>query len=508
MISSGRNRAYWEQRLRQQEYPTLEADTHVDVVVVGAGITGLSTALRLQREGRRVAVLELNRIGSGTTGHSTGHLDAHVEPSLDNLIHQLGRAQARLVVESRLAAIDQVERNCRELSIDCDFQRIPAYYYCETAEGREQVTRELAAAQRLGLRSELRNGDPLPFTIELSLRLARQARFSPLAYVQGLAKAFVEADGLLFEQTRAENIEGRSGQTCEVKTSGGIVTAHDVILAGHSPMLGLFSTEPRVYPQQSYVLGVRVADDVPDALYWDTDEPYHYTRLAMSDEPDLLIIGGEDHPTGSVDNEQASFNALEQYAYERYDVKQIEQRWSHELWVSADGLPYIGEVPGMEGVQIATGFAGDGLTYGSLAGQLLSDAVLGKENPWAGIYTPSRVRPLASAKKMTAGVLHIARHFVGDRLAGGEVDSIEDVPPGEGRLVQINGEKLAVYRDDRDRVRAMSPVCQHRGCLVQWNNAERTWDCPCHGGRYDAQGRVIMGPPTSDLPVRDVRAAK
>ncbi|MEX0653101.1 MAG: FAD-dependent oxidoreductase [Phycisphaeraceae bacterium] len=511
MILPGRNPSYWEQRHSRPEHPALKGDISVDVAVVGGGITGLSTALQLQREGKSVAVLELNRVGSGTTGHSTGHLDAHVEPSLHNLVEQFGRPAARIVVEARMAGIDLVEHNCRMLGLACDFQRIPAYYYAETQGDRDLVKQELAAAQRLGLRAELREGDPLPFDIDWSVRLPRQARFSPLAYVYGLAAAFVEAGGVLCEQTRAENIEPREGETCEVKTNGGIVTAGTVVLAGHGPMLGLFSTEPRVYPYQSYVLALRVEEDVPDGLYWDTAEPYHYTRLAATDEPDLLIVGGADHPTGGVRDEQQAFDALEQYVHERYTVKRIEHRWSHELWVSADGLPYIGEVPGMTGVMIATGFGGDGLTYGSLAGLLLSDAVMGRENAWAEQFSPSRVRSLAhpkAAARLAAGVLHVARHFVGDRLSGGEVASVDEVPEGAGRLVEVGGEKLAVYRDTDGKVHAMSPVCRHRGCLVSWNDAEKTWDCPCHGGRYDAWGRVIMGPPESDLPVREVRAVK
>lgn len=510
MILPTRNPSYWQQRQPEPiDYPALTGDATVNVVVIGAGITGLTTALRLQEQGRRVAVLEMNRVGAGTTGHSTGHLDAHVEPSLHSLVSQLGRKRARVVVETRLAGIDQVERRSRELNIGCDFQRVPAYYYNEDPQQRQQIEQELAAAQRLGLHAELRKGDPLPFSTDWSIRLPRQARFSPLAYVRGLAQAFVERDGILCEQTRAENIDcDRHG--CEVKTSRGILGTDAVVLAGHGPMLGLFSTEPRVYPYQSYVLAVRVAagDTVPDALFWDTAEPYHYTRQAGSDEPDLLIIGGADHPTGSVRDEQQGFETLEHYVHERYDVQAIEQRWSHELWIAADGLPYIGEVPGMRGAYIATGFAGDGLTYGSAAGLLLSDLLLERENPWAEVFSPSRVRPAASASRMAAGVLHVASHFVGDRLSAGDADSVADVPRGEGRLVDVDGEKLAIYRDKNDEVSAVSPVCQHRGCLVHWNTAEKTWDCPCHGGRYDAWGRVIMGPPTSDLPKRAVKAAK
>lgn len=471
---------------------------HVDVVVVGGGITGLSVAMRLREAGRDVAVLEMNRIGGGTTGHSTGHLDVHVDETYRSTVRAFGEEKLRAVFEARRAAIDQVHRWVREHSLDCGFTLVPGYIYTERDSDTEDLMREFDLMETLGATAEWREGAPLPFSTKAAIRLPDQARFSPLAYVCGLARAFVGPGCTIHEGVRVEDIQEVDGR-CEVFTNRGIIRARHVALAVHSPLFSLVTLESRNYPWQSYVVAARVEDDVPDGLYWDTDEPYHYTRWMSTQNRKLLIIGGADHRTGKKRDTDDNFERLLEYVYHRYRVQKVEARWSAEYFRSADMLPFIGRVPQRERIFVATGFSGDGLSFGTVAGILVSDLILGKRNPWESVFDPSRVKPMAAARRVTQAGARIARHWIGDRIFGDDFRSVEEVPVGEGGIVSVEGERLAIYRDEHGEVHAMSPVCRHAGCIVHWNSAEKTWDCPCHGGRYDCTGKVIASPPRQDL---------
>jgi glycine/D-amino acid oxidase-like deaminating enzyme/nitrite reductase/ring-hydroxylating ferredoxin subunit len=486
---------YWEAVSESPAFPTLEENITTDVAVVGGGITGITAAMRLRELGRDVAVLEMNRVSGGTTGHSTGHLDHTTDQYLHCIARNFDDAAARRMVAVSGDALDFVELWSR--NVGSEFARVPSYLYAESNEDKATVQREWDAVKNMELKAEMPSETPLPFATAASLRIDNQARFAPAAYVRGLARACADAGGAIYEGVRVKEVE--DGPPCRLVTSGGIVAANQVIVAVHGAMVGLLSLATRVYPYQSYVLGVRVRNDIPDALFWDTMSPYHYTRWASMEDPHLLIIGGADHRTGEHRATEASFSKLEQYVRERYDVETIEFRWSHEYYEPADGLPYIGRVPGNDRIFTGTGYGGDGLKYGSVAGLLLADITSERYNPAAEVFDPSRVKPLASARRMAAGIGNMARHFIGDRLASSDVGHLHEIPVGAGRVLRIDGRKTAVYHDEDGTFHAMSPVCTHAGCLVNWNATERTWDCPCHGGRYDPYGRVIMAPPRHDL---------
>jgi glycine/D-amino acid oxidase-like deaminating enzyme len=436
VLSPRSNPSYWQPRVAAPRHDPLKSDLQVEVAVVGGGITGLTAALHLQREGLRVAVLELQQIAAGTTGHSTGHLDVHPDQTVRRAVRQFGADPVRAVLDARRRAVERVEQWVRQYEIDCDFARIDAWLYAHNDDGRRGLEREIEAMKEVGLVGQLKARSPLPFPHQGAIVIPDQARFDPRAYTQALAQAFVQRNGRIFEQTCVQDIQELAAGACRVTTPDGKVTADHVISATHAPLLGLWSLQSRAYPRQSYVLGVRVRRPIVDALFWDTDDPYHYTRRATSSDPELLIIGGADHHTGEAGrNEQQSFDALERYAAEHFEVQAIEHRWSHEYFEPADGLPYIGRVPGMNRVWVATGFSGDGLSYGTMAGMLLGDEILGRSSPAAKVLDPSRIKPLASAPRLAQGAATIARHFVGDRLSRGEVASPLDVQPGQGRCV-------------------------------------------------------------------------
>lgn len=498
MDRAGANPSFWMSGSASPAYPALTDDTTADVTVVGGGITGLTAALLLCQAGRSVVVIEMNRIGAGTTGSSTGHLDSYTDQTIRGLVRSVDEEKARVVLRAKRRAIDHIEKWDRELNLQSGFRRIPAWLYCEEQADVETLKIEYAEARRLGLAVDMQRHAPLPFGTALALMFPDQGRFDPLAYVRGLARAIGEANGRVFENTRAEKIWEEDGKA-RVETNHGTITAGAAVLAGHAPLMGMFTVEPRATPYQSYVLGARVHNDVPDALYWDTAKPYHYTRWASDADPHLLLVGGADHHTGVQIDTSERFRELDRYLRHRYRVEAMTSHWSHEFFETADGLPYIGRVPGYERVYMGAAYSGDGLTFGTIAGVLNSDLILGRENEAARVFDPGRIKPLSTVRRLTGNLLHMARHFVGDRLMGADFETIDQIAPGQGGLVNVDGERRAVYRDDHGELHMLSPVCRHMGCYVHWNSAEKTWDCPCHGGRYDALGNVIMGPPKHPL---------
>lgn len=496
----------WAEQSSTRQYPKLEHDIHADVVIVGAGITGLTAAIQLQEEGHKVAVIEMSRIGDATTGHSTGHLDVNPDATLTSIRKDFGSEVADALAVSMREAITRVEDFDRKFEINCDFVRVPAYLYTEDKNGEKEVVKEHDTSAKSRLDVRLTEEKILPFPTRLAVRYNDCARFDPLRYIRGLARAFTEEGGQLFEQTRMKDLEEENG-ACRVTTTGGTLTSTHVIVATHAPAVGLLTLEMRNYPYQSYAIAARVEDDVADALFWDTASPYHYTRRANSNDPKLLIIGGADHHTGDRIDTKECFDQLERYARERYKIVSVEHRWSHEFFEPADGMPYVGAVPGWEHIYIATGFSGDGLKYGTIAADLLTDHIEARIHPLAEAWAPSRMKPLASAAEMAQGLSKAGKDWLIDRVRGGDVKCIDDIEPGEGAVVVVDGKRRAVYRDEQGGVHILSPVCRHMGGIVRWNSAEKTWDCPVHGGRYDAYGKVIMPPPASDLECKESAVA-
>lgn len=489
--------SFWLQTIDQDAaYPPLQEDVRAEVAVIGAGITGLTAALRLKRAGRRVVVLEAGRIGAGATGGTTAHIEELPDQGCRQLIKDFGEEGAQSITGARRMAIEQMEQWIREFHIDCDFRRIPAYLYTEKDHHIRQLEKECDAAQRLGIPSSMTDAIGLPFDIACAVRFENQARLHPMKYLKALAAQVHGGGCAIYEETRAEPPD--DGEPCTVVTAQGIVKADRVIVATHSAYLGISMFDMRMEPYQSYVVAAHVLEPPPDALYWDDADPYHYTRWAESNKPGLLLIGGGDHKTGHGDPAE-SVRQLEEYVRERFRVQALQQYWSAEFFEPADGVPFIGRVPTYKNTYLAAGFSGTGMTYGTAAGVILSDLVQGIESPWADVFSPARLKPLAAAAGLISENVDTAVRFVVDRFAGERIDSLDEIAAGEGRLIQYQGEQLAAYRDDAGQIHLLSPACTHAGCHVKWNGMEKTWDCPCHGGRYSALGERIYGPPPKDL---------
>ena len=494
--------SFWQVDAPLPPFAALAGDASADVLVVGGGIAGVTAGLLLQRAGKRVILIEARRIGGGETGHTTAHLTELIDARYHTLESKFGRDGARRAGESARASIAQIEALVAELEIACGFERVPEYLYAETEAQRRELERELASLQRAGVSASWVDRLPLPIAVTGALRLERQGRFHPLAYLRALLARFVGAGGVVHEDTRMLAVE--DGAPCRVRCERGAISAADVLVLTNAPVSDRIALHPKLAAYRSYALAAPLREPFPAANFSDMQEPYHYVRAHESGAGSWLIVGGEDHKTGKEQDTRQRFERLERYATAHFPIGPVAQRWSGQIIEPADGLPLIGHDAGAEHVYVATGFSGTGMTFGTLAAMILSDALLGRANPWASLYEATRFKPLAQGLNVLREGSDFPAALVRDRFTGGEVDGVERVAKGEGQLVRAHGKTLAVYRDERGDVHACSAVCTHLGCHVHWNRAERSWDCPCHGSRFDVDGSVLNGPATKPLERREV----
>lgn len=483
----------------------LAADLRVDVCVVGAGIAGLSTAYMLCRAGRRVAVVETGPdIAMGETGRSTAHLTSAVDDRFVTLERLFGPDGARMVADSHAAAIDAIARIVAEEGLDCGFQRLDGYLFNPPGGGIDLAT-ELEAARRAGLAADMVARAPLArYDTGPAIRYANQARMDPLAYARGLAAALRNRGGQIFTGTHVTSVEG--GHPARVSAAHGWhVLADAVVVATNVPVNDRVALHAKMAPHRTYVLAAPCpAQDAADALYWDTADPYHYVRFARGgDGGALLVVGGEDHRVGHPAHGDERWGRLEAWARDRFPgLGEVCRRWSGQIMEPADRIAFIGRNPMDEdNVFVVAGDSGNGITHGTIAGLLLSDLVLGRDNRWAALYDPSRVT-LKAVSGYADTNLHVAEHYA-EWLTGGDVETVRDIAPGSGAVLRSGLSKLAVYRDEAGTVHRRSAVCPHLKCIVAWNDAEKTWDCACHGSRFDRFGRVVNGPANESLPTVD-----
>lgn len=481
----------------------LAGDLRVDVAVVGAGMAGLSVAYHLARAGHRVVVVEAGPlVGLGESGRSTAHLASAVDDRFVGLERLFGPEGARLVAESHGAAIDSIGRIVAEEGIDCDFARLDGWLFNPPGSGGIDLAEELEAARRAGLTADMAARVPLPgFDTGPAIRFAHQGRVDPWAYAQGLAEAVIRLGGLIHTGTAAQSVQG--GHPARVSTrEGWHILADAVVVATNTPVIDRIALHGKMSAWRTYALAARLdpSADLPDALYWDTAEPYHYVRLGRAaDGGPMLVVGGEDHRVGHAARGGERWARLETWARPRFPgMGEVEWRWSGQIMEPADRLAFIGRNPMDEdNVFVCSGDSGNGMTHGAIAGLLLSDLILGRPNPWAWLYDPSRVTLKAAAGYADTN-LHAAEHYA-EWLTAGDVEDEGKIAPGAGAVVRSGLSKLAVYRDEAGTLHRCSAVCPHLKCIVGWNDAEKSWDCPCHGSRFDRFGRVVNGPANQSL---------
>jgi glycine/D-amino acid oxidase-like deaminating enzyme/nitrite reductase/ring-hydroxylating ferredoxin subunit len=499
--------------------PPLAEDVHAEVCVVGAGIVGLSAAYELAAAGRPVLVLSDRPIGHGNTGRTTAHLSNVLDDRFDAVSRLHGVERARLAQESHAAAIARIEQIAAAEGIDCAFTRLPGYLFLAQGQGPARLERELEAARRCGIAeiALLGEGPDAGFRTGPCLAFLHQAQFQPLDYLRGLAAAIERLGGRIATGHAAESVEG--GRPARVRLRNGpTVTAGAVVVATNSPISDRLAIHSKQEPNRTYVVAFALPRGaVGPALFWDDGEPYHYVRtqpvdeagkrrlgIELAGEVDLLIVGGEDHRTGAPAHGTERFARLEAWAREHApQAGPVVARWSGQVYEPVDFLAFIGEDPEQgSSVFLATGDSGQGMTHGALAGMLIRDLILGRENPYADLYDPAR-KTLSAAGEFARTNLDVAKSY-GEWLGPGQVGSANEVAPGSGAVIRRGLKKLAVYRDPAGKLEIRSATCTHLGCIVHWNDVERSWDCPCHGSRFTPDGRVLNGPAHSPLPKAEV----
>jgi glycine/D-amino acid oxidase-like deaminating enzyme/nitrite reductase/ring-hydroxylating ferredoxin subunit len=502
----------WSEVTPAPPRPQLDGNVAVDVAVVGGGITGITTALLLAREGRSVAVVEARRVGKGETGKSTAHLTEALDVRYHTLISRFGLEGARLAAAGQRGAIERIATLTEELEIDCGFHRAPGFLYAERPEQLAELEEEARAAERLDLDTSLVREVPLPFPTVRALRFENQAALNPRLYLQALAEALVAAGGLILEETQVVDID--ESDPCRVIADRGMVLARDVIVAAHVPISNRIFLHTKLAAYRTYAVGVEIPRAAGDGhargtlpgegLFWDLDDPYHFVRSQEVSDRTYLIVGGEDHKVGEIEDTTALFARLENYVRQRFgrEVAPTDYRWSGQIVSSADGLPYVGRNSLSSHVYVATGYGGNGITQGTLAAAMLRDVVCQRPNRFTSLLDATRIKPLASARSFISENADYPKHLLEDRLPRPGKEGLADIEPGEGEVLSLDGERLAVYRNANGELSALSPVCTHLGCNVHWNTTEKSWDCPCHGSRFDPHGRVLNGPAVSALAPR------
>jgi glycine/D-amino acid oxidase-like deaminating enzyme/nitrite reductase/ring-hydroxylating ferredoxin subunit len=481
----------------------LDHNQHVDAVVVGGGITGLTAGYLLATSGKSVIVLERNRIGDIDTGHTTAHVTYVTDTTLTELVSRHGRQHAQAVWDAELAAMVQIESIVRAAAIDCGFDWVDGYLH----QTRDATTghvvdlgQEATLAGELGFDAEFVQA--VPFFGVPGVRFGSQARVHPRRYLAGLVGGIQKAGGEVYERSEASDF---CPNPLSVTVDGHILTCDDIIVATHDPIVGVSSMtnatllQTKLALYSSYVVAGRVpCGRIPDALFWDTSDPYHYLRINPGETHDVVIYGGEDHKTGQVSDTSACYERLTEGLQALVPGIEITHRWSGQVIETPDGLPYIG--PTADHQYAATGFSGNGMTFGTLAAIMMSDAILGRRNPWVDLFAIDRAALRHGLWDYLKENADYPYYQLRDRFAGVEGRSLRAVRRGQGKIIDWNGKTVAAYRDEHGATTIRSATCTHMGCLVAWNGAERTWDCPCHGSRFKPNGDVISGPAETPLP--------
>lgn len=491
----------WQDAIPEYTPQTVELPAQtVDVLIVGGGITGITTALLLQKAGKTCVIAEAQNLCFGTTGGTTSHINSFFDTSYDQIQSDFGESGAQLVAKAARQALDLFQQQVNQYNIDCGYAEKDAYLYAQTEEQISQLEKIMDASVQAGVEVAYAPEIPVPVSFQKAIVYSRNAQIHPSRYVYALAKEFEQAGGVILQQCTVTNLKNDTAEILEAETSRGVIKARNLIYATHIPP-GINLLHFRCAPYRSYAMAVKLAGgNYPKGLAYDMYEPYHYYRTQEIDGEQYLIVGGEDHKTAHVANTDACFAHLEAHIRKLYPDAEITHKWSSQYFEPSDGLPYIGNLPGHgDNVYVATGYSGNGITYSHIAALVLSDLLTKGSSEYADLYNPKRVKPVAGFKEFIKENVDVAKEFFAKRFSQEQLQQLADLAAGEGRVVKFEGESIALYKDEQGALHAVSPVCPHAMCVVDWNSAEKSWDCPCHGSRFSIDGALLTGPARKGL---------
>lgn len=471
-----------------------------DVIIVGAGITGLTLGLSLQEAGKRCLILEARNIGYGTTSGTTAHLNTVLDTPYTDIISRFGEDNAKLVARGAAEAIDIIKTNIDRNNILCDFEYRNGFLLAGKKEEEKTLDDIYKSLKKVGVTASYASNIPITLPFTKAITFPGQAQFHPIHYLLALTEAFQEKGGTILEQSQVDRIVSIE-DVLEIYVGVQKYRSTFAVYATHIPP-GINLLHFRCAPYRTYVLGIELEDQslYPEGLVYDLQDPYHYFRTAYLENRKILLVGGNDHKTGHNKEAPYPFTELEAYARKYYNIKSIPYKWSAQYYEPTDGLPYIGHLPGAaKNIFVATGYSGNGMIFGTLASRIITDLILKGESPYATLFSPSRIKPVAAFKNFVRENADVVKHFIADRLSVEELPEFSELSKEEGRVVKYQEQQIAIYKDEYGNLKALHPVCPHAGCIVQWNGLEKSWDCPCHGARYDVDGKLLNGPSITDL---------
>lgn len=514
-ITSGKNKSFWITSIDPIAFDKLNTDIDTDVLIVGGGIAGLTTAYCLLKAGRQIVLVEDGFIGSGETGRTTAHLTCALDDRYFELEDLFGKEKAILAANSHMTAIQWIANTVKLENIDCNHKTIDGYLFLNETDKKETLDKEYAATKRVGLTTEMLKQIP---SIEAEegkscIKFPEQGQFHISKYLKGLTEAIVRMGGKIYTETRAEDINKHGA-----KANGHEIKAQHIVVATNVPVNDWVTMHTKQWPYRTYVIAAKVPKGkLPYALWWDTGNmkskwivaPYHYVRLEEFDsEFDLLISGGEDHKVGQAEDEhipeEQRYEKLVEWTKKRFPhIGEIEYKWSGQVIEPIDSMAFIGKNPGDENIYIITGDSGNGMTHGTIGGILVTDLIAGRENPWTELYDPSRITLKTTGDYLHEAALMTAQYA--DWITKEDVKDATELQPGEGGIISSGLKKIAAYRDEQNNLHTCTAVCPHLGGILHWNAEEKSFDCPVHGSRFTCEGKLINGPAISDLKKLEIK---
>lgn len=506
----GASQSLWQHTADEIARSAIKDSTY-DVIIAGAGITGITLGLYLQKKGLRCIILESNTVCFGTTGGTTAHINTLLDTPYSDIIKNFGEDNALLVAQAVKEALELIKANIQEHDIQCDFGETSAYLIAQDEEQVKELEEIHEACEKLRVDTKFTNSITAKLPFIKAMEIPSQAKFNPVEYVYALAEAFERLGGVIVQQCRVLNHQAQvdsvtQSDIIEVGTSlERSFYGKSFVSATHIPT-GVNVLHFRCAPYRSYAMALKLDEDYPEGLIYDMYDPYHYYRTQEINGEKYFIAGGEDHKTGHEENTEKCFHALEAHVRKFFEVKEVTHKWSSQYYEPADGLPYIGKHPGdTRNVYVATGYGGNGITYSNVATILLADLIMNRNSQYENVFSPNRVKPIAGFSNYIKENADVVKQFISKWFSSEELESLAGLASNEGRVVTYNDRKMALYKDSEGNLHAVNPTCTHLKCSVTWNVVEESWDCPCHGARYNTDGEVLNGPALKDLEQVEVR---